>query len=102
MEPGGTLPCSKQPATAPCPELDKSNQTHKRVFPKIYFNIMLPPTTRSSKWSGIVKKYRLYLPFKAQWELYVPAALTISNWAFCIYVFRMILTVNSDYFLKQR
>jgi hypothetical protein len=31
-----------------------------------------------------------------------PAALTINNSSFCIYVFRMILTVNSYYFLKQR
>jgi hypothetical protein len=31
-----------------------------------------------------------------------PAALTVSNSSFYIYVFRMILTVNSDYFLKQR
>jgi uncharacterized protein with PQ loop repeat len=31
-----------------------------------------------------------------------PAALTISNFSFCIYVFRMILTVNSGYFLKHR
>jgi hypothetical protein len=33
---------------------------------------------------------------------YVQAVLTISNSSFCIYVFRMILTVKSDYFLKQR
>jgi hypothetical protein len=32
----------------------------------------------------------------------VPAASIISNSAFCIYVFRMILTVDSDYLLKQR
>jgi hypothetical protein len=41
-------------------------------------------------------------PFKVQWKLYATPALTISNSSFCIYVFRMILTVNSDYFLKQR
>jgi hypothetical protein len=28
-------------------------------------------------------------------------ALTVSNAAFCIYWFCMVLTVNSDYFLKQ-
>jgi hypothetical protein len=32
----------------------------------------------------------------------VPAALTISNSSFCIYVFRMILRINSNYFLIQR
>jgi hypothetical protein len=31
----------------------------------------------------------------------VPYALTISSCAFCIHGFRMILSVNSDYFLKQ-
>jgi hypothetical protein len=41
-------------------------------------------------------------PFRAQWELYVPPALTISNCAFCIYGFCMILTINIDYFLKRR
>jgi hypothetical protein len=33
---------------------------------------------------------------------YIPPALTVSNFTFYIYVFRMILTANSDYFLKQR
>jgi hypothetical protein len=28
--------------------------------------------------------------------------MTVSNYAFCIYWFCMVLTVNSDYFLKQR
>jgi hypothetical protein len=27
--------------------------------------------------------------------------LKINNYVFCIYVFRMTLSVNSDYFLKQ-
>jgi hypothetical protein len=36
------------------------------------------------------------------WCLYVPPALPISNSPFCIYGSCMILTVNSDYFLKQR
>jgi hypothetical protein len=35
--------------------------------------------------------------------IYVSPALTISNSVFCtIYVFRMIVRINSDYFLKQR
>jgi hypothetical protein len=33
--------------------------------------------------------------------MYAPSALTVSNSAFCTYGFYMILTVNSDYFLKQ-
>jgi hypothetical protein len=32
----------------------------------------------------------------------VPPALIISNSAFCICGFGMVLSVNSDYFLKQR
>jgi hypothetical protein len=39
--------------------------------------------------------------FKAQWQLYVPPALTISNSASCTYGFRMILSVKRDYFSKQ-
>jgi hypothetical protein len=42
------------------------------------------------------------LDFKAQWLLYVPAPLPASGLAFCIYGFRTILSVISDYFLKQR
>jgi hypothetical protein len=33
---------------------------------------------------------------------YMSHLLQQSVTSFCIYVFRMILTVNSDYFLKQR
>jgi hypothetical protein len=36
-----------------------------------------------------------------QLKMKVPA-LTIGNSALCIYVFRMTLSVNSDYFLEQR
>jgi hypothetical protein len=44
------------------------------------------------------------LTFKAQLELHVPPASTfnIGNFSFYIHGFHMILTVNSDYFLKQR
>jgi hypothetical protein len=38
------------------------------------------------------------LAFKAEWQLYVPAALTISKSSFCIYGFSIILSVNSDNF----
>jgi hypothetical protein len=33
---------------------------------------------------------------------YVPLASAVNNFAFCIYVSRMILNVNDDYFIKQR
>jgi hypothetical protein len=41
------------------------------------------------------------LTLKGKWYIYIPSALTITDAAVCIYVFRMILTVNSDYFLKR-
>jgi hypothetical protein len=50
--------------------------------------------------STVKNKYN-YL-FKAQWELYVPPASTITNSAFCVYGFRIIHSANRDYFLKQR
>jgi hypothetical protein len=40
-------------------------------------------------------------PFKAEWELYVPPALPVSKYAFCIYECCIVLGVNSKYFLKQ-
>jgi hypothetical protein len=42
-----------------------------------------------------------YYPFTAQWEVYVPPALTISSCAFYVYGFCMILSVKGNYFLKQ-
>jgi hypothetical protein len=33
--------------------------------------------------------------------MYVPHGLTINKSAFLIYVFRMILSANSDYFLER-
>jgi hypothetical protein len=41
------------------------------------------------------------IPLKAQWKLYVAPTVTFSNSSICIYLFRMVLRVNSDYFLKQ-
>jgi hypothetical protein len=38
---------------------------------------------------------------KADWYLYVPAAMNIRHFAFCIYEFLMHLGLNGDYFLKQ-
>jgi hypothetical protein len=34
-------------------------------------------------------------------NIYIPSTLTIIKAVFCIYLFRMILSLNSDYFLKQ-
>jgi hypothetical protein len=40
-------------------------------------------------------------PFKADRYLYVPPVLTTINASFCTYLFRMVLTINVDYFLEQ-
>jgi hypothetical protein len=42
-----------------------------------------------------------YLTGKAQWLLYVPPALTYILPMEYIHVFCMVLTTNSDYFLKE-
>jgi hypothetical protein len=42
------------------------------------------------------------LSFKAQWLLYVPAPLTAGGLGFCVYGFCMILSIISDYLIKQR
>jgi hypothetical protein len=49
MEPGGSLPHSQEPATCPYPEPAQSSPCP--IFLKIYFNIILPSTPGSPKWS---------------------------------------------------
>jgi len=49
MEPKGSLPCSQQPATAPCSEPDEYNSQIPTLFPKIYSIFILPSTPRSSE-----------------------------------------------------
>jgi hypothetical protein len=44
--------------------------------------------------------HKIINPFKPN-DKYVPAALTISNSAFCIYIICMVLSINRDYFLIQ-
>jgi hypothetical protein len=46
-------------------------------------------------------KDHFHQPFKAQWQLYVAAALTVSNTAGFISWVHMILSVIGDYFLKE-
>jgi len=45
----GALSCSKQPASGPCPELDRLVHDFPPYLPKIHSNIILPSTARSSK-----------------------------------------------------
>jgi len=45
MEPKGSLPCSQQPGTVPCPEPDASSPHCPTLFPKIHSNIIHPSTT---------------------------------------------------------
>jgi hypothetical protein len=51
MEPEGSSPYSQQPATCPYPEPDRSSHAPLSNLSKIHFNIILPSTPGSSKWS---------------------------------------------------
>jgi len=59
MEPQGSLPCSQNPAIDPT--LSQPNPIRPMVpcLPKVYLNVILPPTPRSSQWflhSGLQTK----------------------------------------------
>jgi hypothetical protein len=52
--------------------------------------------------TDIDRRFReVYCFYHQDDETWDSPALTINNSAFCTYGFRMILTVNKDYFLKQ-
>jgi len=51
MEPEGSLSPLQQPAVYPCPEPDQSIPCLPPYFLKIHFNINIPSTHGSSKWS---------------------------------------------------
>ena len=66
MEPEGSLPHSQKPASCPCPEPDQSSPCPAPHYLKNNFNIIIPATSRSSKW---------FLPTKT---LYTPLLSPIS------------------------
>jgi hypothetical protein len=51
MEPEGSSPYIQQPATCPYPESDQSSLRPPPNLLEIHFNIILPSTPGSSKWS---------------------------------------------------
>jgi hypothetical protein len=51
MEPEGSSPYTQEPATCPYPEPDQSSLRSPPNLSKIHFNIILPSTPGSSKWS---------------------------------------------------
>jgi hypothetical protein len=48
MKPEGSLPYSQEPSTGPYPDPDQSSHTTPTYPSKIHFNIILPPTSKSS------------------------------------------------------
>ena len=55
MEPKGSLPRSQKPITSPYSKEARSSPCSPSHFSKIHFNIILPFTPRSSKWSPSFK-----------------------------------------------
>jgi hypothetical protein len=53
MEPEVSLPCSRLPATCPCPESDRSSQCLPTHFLKIHLNVILPYTPGSSTFCSL-------------------------------------------------
>jgi hypothetical protein len=50
MEAEGSLPCSKKSTTSPYPEPHESSPHRPILFFKNHFSIILPATSKSSKW----------------------------------------------------
>jgi len=55
MEPEVSLPRLQEPATCPYSEPDQSSLCPASHFLKVHFNIILPPTSGSPKWSLSLK-----------------------------------------------
>ena len=74
MVPERSLPCSLGPATSLCPEPYKSTLWPQSSLLKIYFNIILPSTPKSSKWPLSLKCLTkpLYAPLLCPHTCYIP------------------------------
>jgi hypothetical protein len=59
MEPEGTLPCSKEPSTGPCPEPEESNSYHSILFHLNQFEYYSPTYFKSFILAFLLKSYML-------------------------------------------
>jgi hypothetical protein len=86
MEPEVSVPCSQEPATGPYPGPDKSNPCPPTLF---HFDIILPPTRRSSEWS---------LPFKLPNQNFLPICHFPMRATYSVYFilldFNILITVS--------
>jgi len=109
MEPEGSLPHLKVPATCPYPEPARSSPCYTSHFPKIHLNIILPYMPGSPKWSLSLRfphQYPVYASPLPPYALHGPAhlvllstALELQNISYCSHYRRSWLFVyNARYF----